>query len=772
MLQCGISEVANATPSERSQSIGGAFAPGRAASQLPSEQHVPLKIGDLIVLHNQPESSRSSGNDGCGDEESQSGPVFGFVHGHACLRRVSLQDASGADDPPLEQTPKSQPQDPSNAQECVFRICPQLHYKATEEVATLRNRRRRSSSSTTSAETLEDQLELEKTRAAAEARENEATMRRVSSGFGGGDNDAFAVALYGSVFQFEHVQTGLFLSAADANAPLDVECHASSLTTGGSSSYWRIKPKYKSRRIGGIVYDGDDWIVESLSVKANYLHVSTREQIGPLQKPRELLCKQPTVDLLPYHWYEVNVSTVPTTFKVNRFQQPAVDLDFEPLTVLEKFVLFHPQAGAYCRASSNALKEAHRPFLKQAINGDALNPLNESCKHVWRFEMTDSTLHGGAIMYDVGVRIRHVSSGKYLSIVAPPEKEPPETRIGDEIWYDVKLVDGEEPGLGLEDVTFFLQRNEHVRREVLPKPSSTVSITVRITAKRMNGALLWLHDSDEPKKKGSLTQRLVFSTVPHTSDVFIIMPPQLLTSQNLDKVLSCRALARRYARTLANSNEPLPTLKSIQNELMMLLDAIALCGTHRGRARENDESLESKIQQALSTLPSAFAKLPSFNFELDMNSQRLARESKLMDAIFEMCAAPYLRSFPSRPFTDAVRGGRREMQPVRAISKFAFVALQKIFSNDEDAQCLFASTKNWTKATLDDGTGWELQDNVRILMSMTSDPLGAAVTLSELVSANTTLLNQFVDDKLLSDFAMMIEQLGPQPRLLDLCVTS
>ena len=54
-----------------------------------------------------------------------------------------------------------------------------------------------------------------------------------------------------------------------------------------------------------------------------------------------------------------------------------------------------------------------------------------------------------------------------------------------------------------------------------------------------------------------------------------------------------------------------------------------------------------------------------------------------------------------------------------------------------------------------------------VIMEQLEDPLGAAVTLSNLLSTNEDLLRRFVSPELVGDFARMIRDLGPQERLIN-----
>ena len=55
---------------------------------------------------------------------------------------------------------------------------------------------------------------------------------------------------------------------------------------------------------------------------------------------------------------------------------------------------------------------------------------------------------------------------------------------------------------------------------------------------------------------------------------------------------------------------------------------------------------------------------------------------------------------------------------------------------------------------------------ITTLLDQLEDPLGAAITLSKLLSANEELLMKFATPSLVESFVSMIQELGPQPRLL------
>ena len=81
-----------------------ASSPPGAPMQHSASEHVPLHIGDLLYMR------------------VSEGATHGILHGHTCLRRCAVQQL----DPH---------HDPLNMKECLFRLCPQMNYKAQEEVS-------------------------------------------------------------------------------------------------------------------------------------------------------------------------------------------------------------------------------------------------------------------------------------------------------------------------------------------------------------------------------------------------------------------------------------------------------------------------------------------------------------------------------------------------------------------------------------------------------------------------------------------------------------
>ena len=352
------------------------------------------------------------------------------------------------------------------------------------------------------------------------------------------------------------------------------------------------------------------------------------------------------------------------------------------------------------------------PYLKPLqFDNDYNSPRNHSSKGVWTFELASRAM-GDVISWETPVRIRHVNSGCYLAV--DMSRPVAENQLA-ESWYPVAMVDGSrmmhahdgethQGYLGFEESTvFYLLSNEATSRSALP--ASTVSVRVEHRYKRPGNPFshesLYLHDTGTPKPlfsgsddvtRMALHQslRLCFSDERHTADVFLVNPLENAESMQINQVLSAVPVAKLYAHMLEDKHEPLPLSNEVLDEIDMLINTINDCNFGAGVQGRNKDW----VKESQHLLPSEFANL--FKADPHEKNQRLCRETKLMDAVLEMTLAPYNRFILNqdadkrRPFA-AGRTGKRVMAPVRTISKLAYVALQRMFHENESNQMYFSA---------------------------------------------------------------------------------
>jgi len=138
--------------------------------------------------------------------------------------------------------------------------------------------------------------------------------------------------------------------------------------------------------------------------------------------------------------------------------------------------------------------------------------------------------------------------------------------------------------------------------------------------------------------------------------------------------------------------------------------------------------------------------------EPDPRAQKICRDVKLMDTLFKMTTAPYDRVGSKNPWsTDAFEN----FAGPKAIEKFAYVILQRMCEGNTENQNYFG------RKTLGDGLRW-----VDRMMQTLEDPLGAAVTLSKLLSQNELLMQKYATPALVLRILEMIQDCGPETRFL------
>jgi hypothetical protein len=246
-----------------------------------------------------------------------------------------------------------------------------------------------------------------------------------------------------------------------------------------------------------------------------------------------------------------------------------------------------------------------------------------------------------------------------------------------------------------------------------------------------------------------------------------------------------------------------------------LLRVIALC--YKGDAKV--DTAVDWVKKANALAPAAFAAL--FGGDPNSASQRACRDLKLMDAVFGMGYAAYARCYPADPW--AVGGSA--LNGPRAVQKMVHVALQAMCAGNQASQDYFGRRSSFVLArpSADErralaaadalaaaatpaaaqgsrrrasaaaaaagglsaaATGaadaaaeaarLAVQGAARVsqlwmdtVLEQLEAPLGSAVTLSKLLSANEALLHKYATPKLVLRFSEMVQLLGPQRRLVD-----
>jgi hypothetical protein len=166
------------------------------------------------------------------------------------------------------------------------------------------------------------------------------------------------------------------------------------------------------------------------------------------------------------------------------------------------FRLYHPEANAYVQASSNPDKgeildslgtkedplrvcreggvPAHIAYMKPFVSSFLASDRTHTCaKAVWCFESVDPT-HCHEIRWDTPLRLRHVPSGKYLSVITSKPATLREPRDPAAVYYDAALVflDGslktDDGSIGSPSSLLFYVAPTDVTSDTLKVVASTV----------------------------------------------------------------------------------------------------------------------------------------------------------------------------------------------------------------------------------------------------------------------------------------------------------
>jgi len=444
---------------------------------------------------------------------------------------------------------------------------------------------------------------------------------------------------------------------------------------------------------------------------------------------------------------------------------------------------------------------AHLPYLRamnthgKAQAPDPTDARNHSTKALWCFEPLDRG-HASVLQWGASVRLKHVPSGKYLRVNT--SQGPLYHVAAGEDWYSCSLVDDaainekelqESSFADPQSMIFRIQSDGGTEGG----PMSHAELNVRIGHTRKipildgNGQpatqylTLWLHNTDEPKPKlyrvnssgasesdeserGSahqpspdITARsllVVFSTVRSAQDALRLMPARSDEARAVARIKAFVPKLLDYSIRLSQPDSPEPSATALSEICYTLLQVVSLqC---RGRIEWLGQNIDW-VAESNSMPPAEFGAL--FDAEPCTEMQNASRDLKLVDAVFAMGLAPYTRTYPAKPFADD-----RALLGPRGVQKLVHACLQRMVASNDTSELYFGSRSCLTG---DGPAGAPVRRGyLEVLKRQLEDALGSAVTLSKLLSSNRQLLTEHATPSLVADFARMVCELGPQPRLM------
>ena len=615
-------------------------------------------------------------------------------------------------------------EDPANIGQGLFRVFPALGYRVRTELRSREREMKQGARPSFDKEAEDAQLRILESRLDLEEQRNDEVMEEVEQGA------RIDIVKYASVVQLQHVQSGKFLACHKGAAPIDRECRRVSLKHGSLAAHFRLLPRYRAQTEGSSIYYGHSLKLEAVKLEGMFVHVSAGCPFSELNDPADLTLPS---TLREGRTCEINCAPHFTTFAISLYSRTRPEERKQNLLqTLDPVRLFHSQAEAFIHASSDPMKGQqsqdgaaeiesvkHVPYLKSLLGSGDSDPdprdaRNQSAKGIWAFEGIQR-FKGGGILWGAPVKLKHVPSHKYLAVI--PQEQAADGEEGrNERWFDAILVDGvlppEEPrsgsrsstpvgeiDAGLEPdvptpikwqggkllalegcMTFAVQPAESTTLAGPTKADCGIDIAHRLPT---TGEVVYLHGTGQEKRKKKdvvlvTSFRIVFSSMKSSQDILKCLSVQEKECTQLFRLQAFISPFQTYSAALRNPRVEIN--EDMQRDAALLLEIIRLVS--KGFAP--DLSIDW-IQKANSMLPTAFAQ--EFGGECDETVQRMAREIKLIDAVFEMGLAPYDRYPTGNPFGEDQEEG---MDQPRGLQKLIHIVLQKFFQGNQKNQQYFS----------------------------------------------------------------------------------
>ena len=464
----------------------------------------------------------------------------------------------------------------------------------------------------------------------------------------------------------------------------------------------------------------------------------------------------------------------------------------------------------------------HIPYLKRLVSDgqpDPANPKNQSAKGVWVFE-TKERSKGDYIWWSSPVRIRHYASGKYLAVKHDSEDGSNfDCYLVDDSMRDLEERDQSKWDLApMAEMLFYVAPSDNVDSNALPNTTWSLKVEHRFTSDFGDEVVLYITNTElkkpqqrvkTPFQKGSAVNSkvkdrsgkvvkvhtdetgrptgtcgihweddtrsdvsaeslkpadtenalsikstgLMFSKTWSDKNILKIMPTPANEVVKISQTKDFRTACQTYSAMVSDPTIPLDDTSGDPPQVQLLLSIIDYLNV------DSSPPFDKNIQWVAtsnSMLPKDFNAI--FNTgEVDDQTQRAAKDMDLLAAMFEMGMAAYRRTAPTDPYAGDVD---EDMRNTRGLAKFIHIAMQRVYKACYKVQLYFAEEP--THMPEGDISNW-----LDALITQVAAPVGATVTLSNLLTDNKELQSEFVTQELLENFYKMVETIGPKDRLVN-----
>ncbi|KAL9648721.1 hypothetical protein ABK040_003659 [Willaertia magna] len=268
--------------------------------------------------------------------------------------------------------------------------------------------------------------------------------------------------------QLFHVQTNMYLTIARESAEIQRDCLKLTLEKEGSTySYFKILPCFNYQKANDEKIKFTDYFrffnpKSNQFLHASYLRYSNNKIVNEMNSEDSAIDKQQDEKALLDCRREVNVSNVIS------FTKWRIKLYFKEIEKKENYLMigqiiriYHKELDGYLYVNEKTGRV--KLVKKKVFNNDMTSEkiekkkykngeknesnLNENennnnvlpCQTLWQIEMTNQTC-GGLLRFNVPYRIRHLSTGKYLTIRKANEDD-------DEIENELETLEKAEIGI-------------------------------------------------------------------------------------------------------------------------------------------------------------------------------------------------------------------------------------------------------------------------------------------------------------------------------------
>jgi len=596
---------------------------------------------------------------------------------------------------------------PLNFYDCLWQVLPQLPFQQRKMMRKFIKRGKTDD---------EHFQELQKRVAAENASNQEIISQIIDSGGG--------PVYYGRTIQLRHVRTKKFLTAKKKASNSDREAMQLGLEDDIlSATIFFISARIKIRTEGDPVFYNDLVNLGSAKIKGYSLNATSTYFSEFDLEPRIT---------------EANLIQHCPPVKICYFSRVQETGALTNLHIGYPMRFYHHESVSFIQASANKAKanssatQRYSPYLKRVEDGDYQNIGSFSSKAAWSVEkvLRDK---GGLIQWDVKIRLRHIPSGLYLAISYVPE--PNTSSKKKEMFAPMLVCEKDLPALMMDEcqlVFVFKETRNDVDQKVTFADDVLLQHTKHEGAEERQLYLKWTREAKGgDNKKGST---MMFSEKVSDADAFQLVEIEAPRIPILLNMITFRDIGDQYIMKLGASSEPLED-KDLIEEYGMLT-----------------ELMRSIVEVAQPNTPIEDIEGPSDEFQ-----QTMARHLKLMNTVFSMIQAPLekgIRLEHTVPLD-------KRFRPVHNIHILLFRVLTQLFLGNADCELYFCKQKitiNASPAPV---------SFLQVLMQQVIYPWGAGDCLTNLLSENQQLLDEYVNDELLGKFNQLIATQGINEEFLE-----